>query len=560
MISALLWLAAINVACFLPHYLLNYRERPNPFEFLKPSHASDNRGIKLLYSKLPFSDPFRINFDVTVCVLVAGYLGWQGDVARVVLAGVLWFGFIEITYTSVMQAVFKRPPVLGSDLALITAGVTIVRGRLTGIVAGLLLALGLLAWASFSVMGALLAAMPTGNVLLLIAAVALVPPCLYNLRRYPYQKVIYRTVYSPALHLARNLEVGRSYQRMINEDAEHFAAQNRFGGLTLRGAPNVVFVCIESYGSVVYSQPALRTRLAPAIERLDTQRKATGLHVASAMSEAPLFTGGSWLSYTTFTYGLRIDNLVLYDRLFAPDSAFAAYESVFHVLRRNGYRNHLLGPLGGVAAHDVDWDRIQRNFQADVMIDFDGLDYAGPTLPYMGLAHRFAPPDQYALNAAYERASAGDTPFSLFFLTLNSHYPFDAPAAKRDDWRTLNDANLQLEVDGTADADTTSRYVAAMQYELDVVADFVAEHAADDTLFVVFGDHQPPFVATDDMGVATPVHILSRDAELVAQFVEGGYAEGLAPDTAKTTRHEDFMPLFLNAMAHRYGHAPNENS
>lgn len=556
MIHALLLLAAVNVACFLPHYLLNYRERPNPFEFLRPGHASDNRGIKLLYSKLPFSDPFRINFDATVCVLVASYLGWQGPGARIVLAAVLWFGFIEITYTSVMQAVFKRPPVLGSDLALLTAGVTIVRGRLTGIVAGLVLALGLLAWASYSVIGALLGAMPTGSVLLLAAAAALVPPCLYNLRRYPYQKVIYRTVYSPTLHLARNLEVGRGYQRLINEDAEHFAAQNRFGGLTLKDAPNIVFVCIESYGSVVYTQPALRARLTTAIERLNTQSRAAGLHVASTLSEAPLFTGGSWLSYTTFTYGLRIDNLVLYDRLFAPDSAFAAYESLFHVLRRNGYRNHLLGPLGGVAAHDVDWDRIRRNFQADVMIDFDGLDYSGPTLPYMGLAHRFAPPDQYALNAAYERAKAGDAPFSLFFLTLNSHFPFDAPAAKVDDWRTLNDRELHLDVDATAETDTTSRYVAAMHYELDVVADFVTEHADDDTVFVVFGDHQPPFVATDDMGVATPVHIFSRDAGLVARFVEGGYAPGLAPDTdtATATRHEAFMPLFLEAMAHRYGH------
>ncbi|MEL7373770.1 MAG: sulfatase-like hydrolase/transferase, partial [Pseudomonadota bacterium] len=384
--------------------------------------------------------------------------------------------------------------------------------------------------------------------------------CLYNLRRYPYQKVIYRSVYSPTLHFARNLEVGRGYQRMINEDAAHFAALNRFGGLTLRDAPNIVFVCIESYGGVVYTQPALRARLAPAIERFDSQRQAAGLHVASVLSEAPLFTGGSWLSYTTFTYGLRIDNLVLYDRLFAPDSAFAAYESVFHVLRRNGYRNHLLGPLGGVAAHDVDWDRIQRNFQADVMIDFDGLDYAGPTLPYMGLAHRFAPPDQYALNAAYERARASGAPFSLFFLTLNSHFPFDAPAAKVDDWRALNDQDLSLDIDQSAESDTTSRYVAAMRYELDVVTDFVADHAADDTVFVVFGDHQPPFVATDDMGVTTPVHILSRDAELVAQFVDGGYVDGLAPETDNTTRHEDFMPLFLDAMARRYGHTPEEPS
>ena len=64
-------LALINVVCFLPLYLLNFRDSPNPFEFLFPSDKSVGlSGLRLMYARSEFTDPFRVNYDFTVLVLL----------------------------------------------------------------------------------------------------------------------------------------------------------------------------------------------------------------------------------------------------------------------------------------------------------------------------------------------------------------------------------------------------------------------------------------------------------------------------------------------------------
>ncbi|MEM1437722.1 MAG: sulfatase-like hydrolase/transferase [Pseudomonadota bacterium] len=555
-LGALLILGIMNVVSFLPHYLLTLRERPQLFQFLKPTHIVDTRGIKLFYTKVPFTDPFRINFDFTVATLVASYVGWNGVAATWALMALYLFGVLEFAYVALMHSIFKRPPVLSSDVALLKTGLTIMGGWIAMALVAVALMLCALGWAAFVSLGYVLQGDLKGNPLLLIAVVALLPSCFYHFWTYTYRLIVYRTVYSPILHLVRNLELGREHRRFIEQDANHFSSLNQFNALTLAGPPNIAIVCIESYGSIVFSDAAMFGQVSDKFENLGQHIEKQGLSVASALSNAPLFTGGSWLSYTTFTYGLTVDNVTVHERLFAPGSSFSTYESLFHVLRRNGYTNHLLCPLGGVPDHNIDWGQIRRNFQADVIVNYDALAYCGPKIPYLASGHRFAPLDQYALNSAYQRAvEDSEQPFSLFFLTLNSHYPYDSPLDAVADWRELNTPEVDVRWSSETGGDLRQRYTSAIGYQIDVLSQFLSDNAKDDTLFIVFGDHQPPMVATEDMGPATPVHVVCRNAALIDAFVAAGYTPGVKPDLSESalTRHEAFMPTLLQILGDLFG-------
>ncbi|MEO0345811.1 MAG: sulfatase-like hydrolase/transferase [Pseudomonadota bacterium] len=557
-----LLLGAMNVVCFLPHYLLNFPERPNPAESLLSRRAAESRGIRLLYTKLPYSDPLRINFDFSVAVFVTVWAGWQGTGAQLALTALFLFGVINVIYVGLMQSVFKRPPVLGSDLSLLKTGLSIMRRWIIQGLIALLVVLGILGLLAFETLAIMLQLNLKGNPIALMAAAALLPSCLLNLFKYDYRLIIYRTVYSPVLHLLRNFEVGREQRRFINEESDYFAGLNQHQPLSLVNPPNIVILCIESYGGVVYRDSDMLSQLQERLDALESQIRASGLHVASVMSVAPLFSGGSWLSYTTFTYGLKVDNVVVHDRLFAPGSGFSAYDSLFHVLGRSGYQNVLLCPLGGVPKSNVDWDAIQRNFQADVMIDFESLAYVGPRLPYLGNHTRYAPLDQYALNAAYTSTRArAQQPFTLFYLTLNSHHPYNSPLTTSADWQSLNTPDTEVCMSAELGSNLRVRFICAMRYQLEMFTRFLADNADDHTVFVVFGDHQPPMVAQEDMGTATPVHVISRHEGLVSAFVAGGYTLGLRPKTSEgaLTRHEDFMALMLSAMREQYGQTSSPN-
>jgi hypothetical protein len=52
----------------------------------------------------------------------------------------------------------------------------------------------------------------------------------------------------------------------------------------------------------------------------------------------------------------------------------------------------------------------------------------------------------------------------------------------------------------------------------------------DHTLMIVLGDHQPaPIVTGPGTPRDVPVHVFSRDADLVTRFREWGFVDGLNP-------------------------------
>ena len=549
-------LVLVNVVCFLPVYLLNVRESPNPFEFLITSDKTVLQSkLKYVYAKLEFTDPFKINFDFTFVVLVAVAIGAESRGFIWGAAALLALGFVEIVYGAVMQSIFKRPPTLAADLSLLRTGIKVAQRRLYALSALVLAVLAAIGVAAYLATSWLFRLEPPDPRLALAVALLLLPLCLYHWRRYAYPSYLARTVYSPLLHLVRNIEYGKRLDIVLEKDDAHFERRNHFKGVTLAKQPTIVVICVESYGSVVYRDPEHSAAVADLVASYEQRLGDSGYRFASTHSDAPIFAGGSWLSYASLTYGIEFTEPQLFDALFAAKSPFAAYESLFHVLKRNGYRNVLLCPLAGVDVRNVDWGQIDRFFQSDVDITFDSLGYRGPLVNYFGVVRLYSPLDQYSLSYGYERATREVSgPFSLFFCTLNSHYPWETVGEVVADWRSLDDPAARLH---SCRGSAAERYRAAIRYQLDYVLRFVHERADDDVVFVVFGDHQPPMITEKRMGKQTPVHVIARNPQLIDVFLEHGFAPRLDLTGAEPQpiRHQGFLSLFLKGMQAAYGAA-----
>lgn len=549
-------LALVNVGCFLPLYALGFRVSPNPFGFLKIADRSRRTWpIKVLYLRFRSTDPFRIHFDYTFFALVAVAAQTTGPAARAFASVLLVLGFIELQYTVLMHSVFKRPPALASDLALLRAGVSLARRQMYWLVPAAVGALALLVYVALAATAALFDAAPEPRWPALALALVLVPLGVYHAET-TYIEFISRTVYSPVLHLALNLRHDAMVKGLYSREAAHYEQYNVFRGLHLEAAPNIVIGCVESYGSIAFRDGRCGAGIPELIDVHEADLSERGYHFASTFSDPPLFAGGSWMSYATFAYGALINDMRLYDGLFARPSNFEAYESLFHVLRRNGYENVLLCPLGGVDARTVEWEAVDRCFQPHRRIAFDDLDYVGPEVNFLGLVRLHAPLDQFSLNFAYESAREGGSPFSLFFCTLNSHYPWHTAAEAADDWRALNTPASTSTWRPSQPKE--ERYNAAIRYQIDYLLRFARDRAEDAPLIILFGDHQPPFITPDEMGRQTPVHVISKDRALIDVLLAHGFAgtlnlAGLEP---RTVRHEGLLSLLMKALHAAYGTEP----
>jgi hypothetical protein len=126
-----------------------------------------------------------------------------------------------------------------------------------------------------------------------------------------------------------------------------------------------------------------------------------------------------------------------------------------------------------------------------------------------------------------------------------------------EDWRTLN---LKTDQSPSPPPDTIphevrrSNYFDAIEYELRFLTDFVLRTDDESSVFILIGDHQPQRVSRHSDGFDTPIHIISKDADLVEAFLDYGFAQGLGvPKISPTMRHEGFYSMFMRVLLTRYG-------
>lgn len=324
-----------------------------------------------------------------------------------------------------------------------------------------------------------------------------------------------------------------------------------YTGYDLLQKPDIYLIFVESYGSVLYQRNHFKSQYLDALTQMQGKLSEAGWSMATALSIAPTWGAGSWMSYTSAQFGLHIDNqpqfLALKDQYTRQ-----AYPSLGRYLQAQGYFHVRLSPLA-VHLSDSEWQANTRLYSVDRWLSYRDLDYHGSLYGWGP-----APPDQYTLNYARETIKAEiKQPLYLFFLTQNSHYPWAPLPTLAPDWHDLQqkaDPEPQPVHEPISYRHKITHYPAAIRYELAFLTDFILNSDSDDAIFVLIGDHQPPAVSRREDGFSTPIHIISKDANFISEFSEYGFRQGLVlQNLDPQLHHEGFYSMFVRSLLKRYG-------
>jgi hypothetical protein len=305
---------------------------------------------------------------------------------------------------------------------------------------------------------------------------------------------------------------------------------------------DVYIVYIESYGTTVFDTPEFRTGLSQSLSQFETSLRSAGYTIASNRLISPTFGGGSWLAHATLASGVRLDDPVVYTLLLnSGRKLLPAY------FKDAGWRTIDIAP--GIKAPSA---TAMAAWGFDHEILASELDYRGPSFGW------FAIPDQFTLDrAATIRSALGPTPpvFTQLIL-VSSHIPFAPVPPYLADWDDSGTfasvpATVMEEVRRQPDwSRLAPEYLDSLRYDFTVLGGWLTSRMSGDGLIILLGDHQPPAIVGGQSQPpwTVPIHVLSRDPDLVAPFVAEGYVSGIIPTQAPPhPGMETFLARFLAA-------------
>lgn len=317
--------------------------------------------------------------------------------------------------------------------------------------------------------------------------------------------------------------------------------QSDLAGLKRR---DVYLVYIESYGTTVFDTPEFRSALEGPLAQFEAMVRAAGYKIASNRLVSPTFGGSSWLAYATLASGIRLDDPLLYAALLKSGRKLLP-----GYFKDAGWRTiDIMPELRSPDPQTGSWGFDREIYAA-------GLDYHGPSFGSFGI------PDQFTLERAGAiRAALGPAPpvFTQIVL-VSSHMPFSPVPPYLADWSDAGTfAKLSSAAWGDIDSDPdwsrlAPAYITSLEYDFAVLREWLTHRLRGDALVILLGDHQPPaIVGGDKQPWTVPIHVLSRDPDLVAPFLAAGYVTGMVPAQAPPHRGmESFLPSFLAAFGRR---------
>ena len=349
--------------------------------------------------------------------------------------------------------------------------------------------------------------------------------------------------------LSQNLALSREAAAAADRFAgDRLAPFYQLDNLDLDHKPNIHLIFIESYGSVLYKRPDLRLPYQMMLNLLAYRLDAAGWSAASARSDAPTWGGGSWIAYTSALTGLRLtshlDYLILLNRY-----QQTPFPHLINILRQEGYHSYTLS-THSQPLNDIEWGRYKAFYGMDEWLRFPDLPYTGPLYGWGP-----GPPDQFALHYATDSLKGrGLEPYVLFYITQNSHYPWTPLPPLLADWRALNEAPAP---EAAVTSELRPLYLAAILYELEMLADWIIQQGDENDLFILIGDHQPARVANYADGWDTPLHIISQDEGAIASLLDLGFQPGLDTHGVEPIlQHSGLYSLLLRLLQQQNGRSP----
>ena len=524
---------ALNALLFLPFYLLN---------------LSDNSSLHLLskFRDAPFTalfhifiwrdnaDPFRINCELAVMLALWVNVAWMRRThVKWLMAAIYFVALFYYLYESIMLYLYRDEPVFYNHYFLIRDGLTFLAEHLhisILVYLGMLVSAAVLLGIIITLIRTLIdrqlpnhVSRTTRLAIMTLAIAVTLSAITYRDVSADPRMVISSLTYKLEKNIAASMAL---YHSIANfDDAEIHTAYN-YDRYRLATKPNIYLIFVEAYGSVLYKRPDYRIAYTDLLGEIEQRLRDNNFYLASSLSQSPTWGGGSWLAYTSAIYGLRMEShpqyLTLMDRY---QTALPRYPDLGNYMRGQGYHYFWITSIAEELS-DTKWERYTRFYGTDEWLrysdlEFNGLHYGwGP-----------APPDQYVLAYARDVAmSDQEKPLFMFYITQNSHYPYEPLPTLVEDWHDLNVPSANgdpVAAEEVEQAQLRANYLKAIDYSLNMLTDFILNHADEDAIFVLVGDHQPPRVSRRADGYETPIHIISRDPTFIKNLAQYGFVNSM---------------------------------
>ncbi|MEJ2165922.1 MAG: hypothetical protein P8X90_10360 [Desulfobacterales bacterium] len=253
---------------------------------------------------------------------------------------------------------------------------------------------------------------------------------------------------------------------------------------------------------------------------------------------SPTFGGASWLAHATLAGGVHLNDQMRYNLLITSQ-----VKPLARWFNDAGYRTVRAMPGTQWPWPEGEFYGYQAKYYAW------NFDYRGPMYGWATM------PDQYVLEYIRRREmTAATQPLFVEFILVSSHAPFHRQPPYLADWSRIGDGTVYNDLEIITypilwpDLTNASEgYVAAICYELTVIADFVSQFIEGGALIIILGDHQPNVQLTgENQPSSVPVHVISRNADLLKPFQNRGFLPGLIPHQPPPHRGmETFLFDFL---------------
>ena len=545
--------AFLNCLLFLPKYILEF----NDSSFL-PTNSSSNDILTNVFNSIFIRynfDIFRISIDLILLVTIFSLFQKYINIKLYSWISAFYFTitFLFIIYFVFFEKLYLVKPVLYDDIYLLKLGFGNAIGNFwLGIIIEFA-TLAIIIWMikkMFFILYSLLKNIKFGIKSKIVFGIFGLLFICNTIRsgitfepHHEFQSSIFliidNLVYSAqARENLKSFDVGILNKKM------------NYDKFRLAKCPNVYFLFVESYGKIVTTNEKLKTQYQSTIKDCDDKLKAGGFYSCSNFSTSPVSGGGSWISYSTVMFGFNLKNQATYLSLLKNSESYK-YNHMFRWFKKNGYRNYRITALPENENVKIPWDKYIDFYGADKWLRYEDMNYKGQSYGFGP-----SPPDQFTISFAnqYIQNERKD-PFTLFFITQNSHHPFPSPDSVVIKWQSLNNsAGVKEQSSELFKESSIENYGKAINYDLKALVNFITTKGKENDIFILIGDHQPPFFTIKTDGLETPVHIISRDRRYISGFANYGFTEGLLVSAYhKSIKHEAFYSLFLRELIHNYG-------
>ena len=327
-----------------------------------------------------------------------------------------------------------------------------------------------------------------------------------------------------------------AYGQLINE-TETMLADLPSDLAKLHGA-NVYLILVESYGLTMFVWPPHIEATSKLYDVFEQELTKQGFSMATGMLASPTYGGQSWLAHATLDTGVPVHDQLDYEILSSrKPRPIATY------FRRAGYRTVVVQPNS------------TRDWAIGDFYDFE-QKYYNRQLGYRGPAFAWATmPDQFVLDFVHRKEIAQHKqPLFIQYVLVSSHAPWSALPPVVEDWNRIGDGSIyhrlpieRFPIEWPNFEHATGAYGKSIIYDFEVLLRYLRSFVDDGSLVIILGDHQPVAeVNGDSWDYRVPVHVLSRNPELVRPFVSRGYQPGMRPpDSPFSQGMETFLPSFL---------------